>query len=72
MRSQALCLRVCVCVCVYTCSEAQCDAHVKIFLSCIESASRDPGQAGFAAVKLTALGNPLLLERVSTAIREVR
>ncbi len=27
---------------------------------------------GFAAVKLTALGNPLLLKRVSTAVREVQ
>ncbi len=35
-------------------------------------ARRLHGMQGFAAVKLTALGNPLLLKRVSTAIQEVR
>jgi hypothetical protein len=53
------------------CSEQQCDAHVHIFQASIGSAGRMPGQ-GFAAIKLTALGNPQLLERVSAAIRQVQ
>lgn len=56
-------------------SERQCDLHVETFLSCIESvkqvSSSFPG-TGFAAMKVTALGNPILLERMSRAIVEVR
>jgi len=52
-------------------SEAKCDAHVEVFKSCIE-AVRDVTPDGFAAIKITALGNPILLERVSTAITEAK
>ncbi|KAL6762746.1 proline dehydrogenase/oxidase [Haematococcus lacustris] len=52
-------------------SEVQCDAHVDIFLKSIHAAAGLSRQ-GFTAVKLTALGNPLLLQRISLAIREVR
>ena len=50
-------------------SESDCDRHVETFLSCIRSV-RDTTPDGFAAMKLTALGQPQLLERLSTAILE--
>ena len=52
-------------------SEAKCDAHVEVFKSCIK-AVRDVTPEGFAAIKITALGNPILLERMSTAITEAK
>eukprot|EP00600_Ochromonadales_sp_CCMP1393_P010437 CAMPEP_0174957234 /NCGR_PEP_ID=MMETSP0004_2-20121128/1963_1 /TAXON_ID=420556 /ORGANISM="Ochromonas sp., Strain CCMP1393" /LENGTH=430 /DNA_ID=CAMNT_0016205329 /DNA_START=293 /DNA_END=1585 /DNA_ORIENTATION=+ len=56
--------------------EELCDIRAKVFESCIRSAhALQQGQStadGFAAIKLTALGNPLLLERISTAIVEIR
>mmetsp|Transcript_12829 Transcript_12829/g.19453 ORF Transcript_12829/g.19453 Transcript_12829/m.19453 type:complete len:566 (-) Transcript_12829:30-1727(-) len=54
----------------YKC-EVECDRHLDVFRSCIH-AVRDVTPDGFAAVKLTALGNPLLLERLSTAIVEMK
>ena len=50
-------------------SEAACDRHVEVFRSCIRSVA-NVSPEGFAAIKVTALGNPLLLERMSTAIVE--
>jgi len=50
-------------------SERACDAHVQSFLSAIRAAAMAPGQ-GFAVVKLSACGNPLLLERMSWAIKQ--
>ena len=50
-------------------SEEQCDHHVEIFKTCIR-AVKEVTPHGFAALKITALGNPLLLERMSTAIVE--
>jgi proline dehydrogenase len=52
-------------------SEKECDRHVEIFKSCIRSV-RDVSPHGFAALKVTALGNPVLLERMSTIIVEVK
>lgn len=52
-------------------NEQICDTNRDIFLECIQ-AVRDVSPEGFAAIKLTALGNPLLLERMSTAIVEIR
>ena len=63
-------------------SEQQCDNHVEIFLKCIQAVKKNHDhqhkesnnvlmtRPGFAAIKVTALGNPLLLERISTAIKE--
>jgi len=51
--------------------EAACDRHVGVFKRAIETAGTLPGP-GFAAIKVTALGNPLLLERVSGALLQVR
>jgi proline dehydrogenase len=50
-------------------SEAACDRHVQVFRSCIRSVA-NVSPDGFAAIKVTALGNPLLLERMSLAIVE--
>uniref|UniRef100_A0A7R9VEV4 Proline dehydrogenase n=1 Tax=Chlamydomonas euryale TaxID=1486919 RepID=A0A7R9VEV4_9CHLO len=52
-------------------SEKQCDSHVETFLKAVDAAGGLPGQ-GFAALKVTALGNPTLLERCSNAIRLVQ
>lgn len=48
-------------------SEAKCDAHLKTFLQSIRAAAASEGQ-GFAAIKITALGQPKLLERVSASL----
>jgi proline dehydrogenase len=50
-------------------SEAVCDEHVEVFRSCIRSVHK-VAPDGFAAVKVTALGNPKLLERMSKMIVE--
>mmetsp|Transcript_5433 Transcript_5433/g.8966 ORF Transcript_5433/g.8966 Transcript_5433/m.8966 type:complete len:592 (+) Transcript_5433:57-1832(+) len=52
-------------------SEEECDRHVSIFQECIHSV-HDVSAVGFAALKVTALGNPELLERMSTMIVEVK
>jgi proline dehydrogenase len=52
-------------------SEAQCDKHVETFLHCIQDVASF-GPDGYAAVKITALGNPKLLARLSTAIVEAK
>ena len=49
-------------------SEASCDMHAAEFQTCIKTS----GQGGFAAVKVTALGDPELLKRCSTTIVETR
>jgi hypothetical protein len=51
--------------------EAACDRHVGVFKRAVETAGGLPGP-GFAAIKVTALGNPLLLERMSSALLQVR
>eukprot|EP00195_Chlamydomonas_chlamydogama_P012380 CAMPEP_0202907550 /NCGR_PEP_ID=MMETSP1392-20130828/43042_1 /ASSEMBLY_ACC=CAM_ASM_000868 /TAXON_ID=225041 /ORGANISM="Chlamydomonas chlamydogama, Strain SAG 11-48b" /LENGTH=585 /DNA_ID=CAMNT_0049596507 /DNA_START=23 /DNA_END=1777 /DNA_ORIENTATION=+ len=52
-------------------SEVLCDRHVATFLNAIDTAALLP-KPGFAAIKLTALGNPKLLERISSSIMTVR
>lgn len=58
--------------------EELCDRRSKIFEACITSAhelqasSDRMSYPGFAAIKCTALGSPRLLERMSTAIVEIR
>lgn len=47
--------------------EALCDARMKIFLDAVE-AVKEATPTGFAAVKITALVNPLLLERISLCV----
>eukprot|EP00569_Conticribra_weissflogii_P007486 CAMPEP_0171345142 /NCGR_PEP_ID=MMETSP0878-20121228/20908_1 /TAXON_ID=67004 /ORGANISM="Thalassiosira weissflogii, Strain CCMP1336" /LENGTH=575 /DNA_ID=CAMNT_0011848487 /DNA_START=334 /DNA_END=2061 /DNA_ORIENTATION=+ len=53
-------------------SELDCDDHVEIFKSCIRSVQDVSHTNGFAALKVTALGNPELLERMSDVIVEVK
>lgn len=50
-------------------SEATCEHHVAIFKSCID-AVKTVTPNGFAALKITALGDPVLLERMSRCIVE--
>ena len=52
-------------------SEAACDANARTFLSAVR-AVHDTTPEGFAAVKVTALGDPALLCRVSSAILSVK
>jgi len=49
--------------------EAVCDANAEIFLDAVR-AVRDATPDGFAAIKLTGLGDPVLLERMSTCLVE--
>ena len=51
--------------------EELCDQHVETFRRCIE-AVKQVSPTGFAAVKITALGNPVLLQRMSEAVDELR
>lgn len=50
--------------------EAQCDANAEIFLDAVR-AVKDATPDGFAAIKLSGLGNPILLERMSTLLVEL-
>ena len=52
-------------------SEKQCDRHVDTFKRCIKAVQTLDAD-GYAAVKITALGNPKLLDKMSRAIREVK
>lgn len=51
--------------------EALCDMHVETFEKCIRAVAQ-VSPTGFAAIKITALGNPMLLQRVSEAAVELR
>ena len=51
--------------------EDLCDRRMETFEKCIR-AVHAVSPTGFAAIKLTALGNPNLLERMSTAIIEIK
>ena len=51
--------------------EAKCEANKRVFLSAVR-AVKATSPDGFAAVKVTALGDPALLERVSNAVLELR
>ena len=52
-------------------TEKQCDLNADIFESAIR-AVHNVSPEGFAAIKLTALGNPLLLERWSNSIVHIK
>jgi proline dehydrogenase len=52
-------------------SEEKADANAVIFEKAVR-AVRDTSPEGFAAVKVSGLGDPKLLERVSTALVEIR
>jgi len=50
--------------------EAVCDANAEIFLEAVRGV-RDATPDGFAAIKLSGLGDPVLLERMSTCLVEM-
>jgi len=52
--------------------EAECDANMKIFLQCIDAVKGSTGGTGFAAIKITALGRPEILIRLSECIEKTR
>lgn len=51
-------------------SEKLSDANAEIFLSAVR-AVKNVSPEGFAAVKISGLGNPVFLERMSTALNEI-
>ncbi|KAL1530017.1 hypothetical protein AB1Y20_000942 [Prymnesium parvum] len=51
--------------------EEECDANLRIFLSAVRAVHATTPD-GFAAIKVTALGDPKLLERVSSAVLALR
>lgn len=51
--------------------EDVCDKHLSTFEDCIKSVN-NVSPTGFAAIKITALGNPKLLKRVSITLNEMR
>ena len=53
-------------------NEAACDTRMKNFLMSIKAARSPDNHPGFTAIKVTALGLPKLLERVSRALLAVR
>lgn len=55
----------------YGSEELKCDANVRLFRSCI-TAVHNVTPEGFAAIKLTALSNPILIERLSSMIVALR
>lgn len=52
-------------------TEEQCDKYMSIFENCIRSV-KAVSPEGFAAIKITALGDPALLERMSVSIVELQ
>lgn len=52
--------------------EADCDANAAICRSCIEAAGAKGDGQGFAAIKLTALGKPELLEHLSLILTQTK
>eukprot|EP00946_MAST-07B_sp_MAST-7B-sp1_P004344 g4344.t1 len=52
-------------------TESSCDMNAEIFKTAIR-AVHNVSPEGFAAIKITALGNPVLLERWSSSIVEIR
>ncbi|GIL80851.1 hypothetical protein Vretimale_9435 [Volvox reticuliferus] len=55
----------------YTGQQDLCERHTTAFLAAIDTAATLPGQ-GFAAIKLTALGDRGLLEHLGAAVESVR
>lgn len=52
--------------------ESQCERHLEIFFKAIEAVANTTGNTGFAAIKLTALGQPKLLMKLSKIIDYMR
>jgi hypothetical protein len=56
--------------CAAQAGEAACDAARDVFAGAIEAVARVAPEDGFAAIKVTALGQPELLERWSSGLVE--
>lgn len=52
--------------------ESQCEKNLEIFFKAIEAVANTTGNTGFAAIKLTALGRPRLLMKLSKIIDYMR
>ena len=52
--------------------ESQCERNLEIFFKAIEAVANTTGNKGFAAIKLTALGRPRLLMKLSKIIDFMR
>lgn len=52
--------------------EANCDRNMKTFLECIDAVKGSTGGTGFSAIKITALGRPEILIRLSDCIEKTR
>jgi len=52
--------------------EANCDRNMETFLDCIDAVKGSTGGTGFSAIKLTALGRPEILIRLSECIEKTR
>jgi len=51
--------------------EESCDANMKVFLQCIDTTG-ETAKNGFAAIKVTALGRPKLLLKISQILSQIR
>jgi len=56
----------------YYAGEKECDANMKVFLDCIDAVKGSTGGTGFSAIKITALGRPEILIRLSDCIERTR
>jgi len=52
--------------------EKECDANMQVFLDCIDAVKGSTGGTGFSAIKITALGRPEILIRLSDCIEKTR
>jgi len=52
--------------------EKECDANMQTFLDCIDAVKGSTGGTGFSAIKVTALGRPEILIRLSDCIEKTR
>ena len=52
--------------------ESQCERNLEVFFKSIEAVAKTTGNTGFAAIKLTALGRPRLLMKLSKIIDYMR
>jgi len=52
--------------------EEECNKNMKTFLECIDAVTGSTGGTGFSAIKITALGRPELLIRLSECLEKTR
>jgi proline dehydrogenase len=52
--------------------EANCDRNMKTFIDCIDATKGSTGGTGFSAIKITALGKPEILIRLSECLERTR